>query len=216
MGSNSGVPAPELPAFYAPLGPRLSQGDIVRGVPWGLIDSPVLICHSRGAGGRSQTTPMSELPSAFRKKPTEDIHARAQMNLSMVLWHDCELDKFMEQGRSEEKWFGAIAPVVALTDTFPEEHLRKAVREGQRRPYFPLPANEGLEIPESYVDLRHIWSVKQSILADRMISLNEPSRAALYGHLFTFLTHLAPRDDAICPHCSKRLAFADLLVSVGE
>jgi len=211
MGSSSGVPSPELPAFYAPLGPRLSQGDIVRGVPWGLIDAPIAVCHSRGAGGKSQTTSLAALPSAFKKTPSETIHAQAQMNLSIVLWHDCELDKFMEQRRAEEKWFGAIAPVLPLARL--SQDLWPRIRNGERPPYFPLPANEGLDIPDSFVDLRHVWSVKQSLMIDRVIALSEGSKASLQAHLFTFLTHLRPRESATCPHCLKLFSTTDLLIS---
>jgi hypothetical protein len=213
MGSNSGEKTPELP-FYAPLGNSLSQGDIVRGVPWGVITDPVTLCRIQGGPHRATVDNIAEVPSAF-KKGQEYILARAELSLGIVLWPDCQIDKFKEQRRPEDRWFASIAPVLPMDPRLPELQ-RQSVREQRRRAYFYVPANEPLGIPESYVDVRHIWPVKQSALKDRLATLSVDARAALYHHLFVFMTYLRPKESARCSACGAALSLADALEIIQD
>jgi len=203
MGSSSGL-SPEQTPFYAPLTGRLCQGDIVRSVPWGLIPMPVEICRKQGGPHQAKTHPVGELQSAF-KKGQELILAQAESGLAMVLWPDCQLDKFQNQGRPEDRWFAGVAPVVPMEPRLPPP-VRQQVRDGLRRMYSLVPANEPLGIPESYVDLRLIWSVKQAMLTDRVAALSVHAQAALMERLFAFFTYQRPKPSAQCPECGAMIA----------
>jgi hypothetical protein len=198
MDSSSGQ-NPEPVAFYAPLQDSLSQGDLVHGVPWGLIPDPLEICKKQGGPHQAKTHVVEDLPAAFRKGP-ESILAQADRGLAIVLWPDCQLDKFKNQGRPEDKWFAGIAPVVPMEARLSEE-VREQVRGGIRRMYSFVPANPPLGIPESYIDFRHIWSVKQTLLRDRVGALSDSAREALMERLFAFFTYRHLKSSLSCPSC---------------
>ena len=165
MASSSGE-GPEQTPFYAPLEGRLCQGDIVQGVPWGLVVGPTEVCRKQGGPHQAKVHLADQLASAFQKG-SEFILARSELGLAMVLWPDCQLDKFMNQGRTEDRWFAGVAPVLPMDPRLPPD-TRQSVRDHLRKMYFYVPANDALEIPESFVDLRHIWPVKQSVLTNRV------------------------------------------------
>jgi hypothetical protein len=100
--------------FYASLAGRLSQSDLVRGVPWGLIDAPVTTCQP-DAPDRQDGKARYRLVGPEGFKGARIVHAKAQVGEVMVLWHDCQIDKFENQGKPREKWFAAIAPVRPLS-----------------------------------------------------------------------------------------------------
>jgi hypothetical protein len=152
MTSSSGA-APEPPRFYGPLAEKLSQGDLVRVLPWGVVDAPLTICRPQG-GTRAAYNPATAVPSAF-KKGREAIHASGAVSVGMVLWHDCEIDKGMNQGKPVEKWFTAVAPVLPISN-FNRPSDQDGLRLGRRRMYFYVPENAPLDVPEGYVDLRYV------------------------------------------------------------
>lgn len=179
---------PEGPEFYVALDPKLSQGDIVVGVPWGLIDDPVTVCQPADRSkpqGKATYAPVE----AKGFKGIQSVHAAAQLGTVMVLWHDCQIDKFENQRRPPEKWFTAVAPVLPI----PTGDAGQAIAAGTRRAFFPLPAYPAIGLNQpSYVDLRHVWPVKQSLLTERKGALSNAAKQALYAHLFTFLTQRRP------------------------
>lgn len=61
------------------------------------------------------------------------------------------------------------------------------------------------QIPESYIDLRHIWSVKQSTLATRVIGMSAIARSSLFEHLFTFFTRKMLDAAPTCPTCGTQV-----------
>jgi hypothetical protein len=180
-------------------------------VPWGLIDAPVTLCRPRVSGNLSGladygTAAETVRPAAWSRSP-EVLHARAWSGLVMVLWHDCQIDKWLnrDDGRNDSRAFAAIAPVNPLANQSPD--IQDAIREGRHFSYFPVQAvdNGPIQMVESYVDLRHVWSVRQSVLTDRILSLTERARFSLYEHLFTFLTRLRLDVDATCPECGTHV-----------
>jgi hypothetical protein len=199
--------------FYAPLADRLSQGDLVKEVPWGLIDAPLTVCQP-DVQGRTEGKAKYSLLGAAGFRGSKIVHAKAQIGPAMVLWHDCQLDKFENQGRPPEKWFAAIAPVRPLAEV---GDTADAVRRGDRRAFFYLPAYPDITIEQdSFVDLRHIWPVKQSALAKRFGTLSATARLALYTHLFTFLTSRRLRHQVQCPSCAAQIPAAALVEDAGE
>ena len=202
----------EAPDFYAALGERLSQGDVVDGVPWGLIDDPVQVCQPADRSkiqGKATYGPLAPHHAGGQHA----IHAKAQVGLVMVLWQDCQIEKFENQGKPPEKWFAAVAPLHRL----PEGTAGENIARGARRAFFPVPAYPAIGIATNgYVDLRHIWPVKQSLLVKRVGTLSIPSRNALYGHLFTFLTQRSIATNLHCPSCSAALSQDLVFPSLAE
>lgn len=202
--------------FFGPLGDRLSQGDIVAGIPWGLIDAPVTVCRPDDRSkpeGKARYAPATDLKPPF--KGIELVLAKAQLGLGMVLWHDCQIDKFENQQKPPDKWFAAVAPVIALQQT--DALAAQAVKEGRRRAFFYLPAFPAIGLAqESYVDLRHIWPMKQSLLSDRKGTLAPTARTDLYSHLFSFLTQRQLGPDVTCTHCGKLTPTAEPLKNLAD
>ena len=109
-----------------------------------------------------------------------------------AVWHGCEIDDFLHRNQPQKAWVG-VAPIFRMADRIPQEPAREAVRSRQRSAFFPLAPLEvgSFRLGEAYVDFRLIWSVKQSILTNRLATLSETVRHSLYAHLFFFLTRLA-------------------------
>lgn len=91
------------------------------------------------------------------------------------------------------------------------------IRQGRRRAFFPIPAYPGVGVAEDgYVDLRHLWPVKQSLLLRRIGTLSPLARSNLYAHLFTFLTQRRPSVELTCPACQASVPFENLFPSTTE
>jgi hypothetical protein len=201
--------------FYTSLAERLSQGDIVKNVPWGVIEAPLTFCRPSSKAGQAFFAPVTEAKrtTPFAAGP-ETIHAVGQApSLGCVIWEDCQIDKMMSQGQAETRWYVSVAPVRPLS-SLPNEDARVAIREGRRMAFFPLPASP--EIPESFVDLRLMWPVRQALLTERVASISPTARASLYGHLFTFLTARRVVLPSLCPSCGKALDATSALRDVRE
>lgn len=198
---------PDQPDFYAPISSKLSQGDIVSDVPWGLVESPVTVCRPHDPTqipGKARYERLEKLKMPFRKTG-EFIHLRAPVvGPAIVLWHDCQIDKFEEQGKSEEKWFAAVAPVVPMRNM--DGDAVQAVRDGKRRAFFWMPKNAASGVPEeSYADLRHILPFRQIFLMERRKgALSDTVRRALHLHLFTFFTQRAFNETVTCA-CGRKI-----------
>lgn len=187
--------------WYATLGAALSQGDIIRLAPYGLIDAPLTICqpHNSDARGKSNYYPIDQVPSKPRK--LQFLHAAFKMGMGFVVWPDCQIDKLKNQQRPEREWLAAIAPVIPLSTL--DDNLHAKVKNFDRAQWFPLPAKSP-EIPDdSYIDLRHIWSLRYALLSDRIITLSEEAKQALSLHKFWFDTEVRVRSEVECPHCHK-------------
>ncbi len=198
-------------AFFVPLTGTLNQGDLVAKVPWGLIDTPTTICRPVDrsmAKGKANYAPVAECSTPWQKDP-EYIHGVARDGLAVVLWHGCQIDKFTNiavtegSGRKASRAFVAVAPLLPITKLQPES-LRHTVLAGEHYSYFPVPqVTVGeVQIPESYVDLRHIWSIRQtSLTAARVVGMSEVATLSLMQHLFTFFTRLRLDIVPSCPTC---------------
>lgn len=204
------------PGFFSPLGEKLSQGDIVSGIPWGLIDAPLTVCRPSDRSkpeGRANYAPVETVKPPF--KDVETVFAKARLGFGMVLWHDCQIDKFENQQKSPEKWFAAVAPLIALQEN--DQEASKAVREGRRRAFFFVPEYPAIGIPKPmYVDLRHIWPLKQSLLRNRIGTLSPPARGDLYAHLFLFLTQRSLANEVRCAQCGHMTPVLDALPAAPD
>jgi len=207
------------PSFYENLHPKLSQGDILRDLPWGEVEVPITICRPdqpKNAEGKARYGPPENMnPGAYRKMLPELLHVTTLRARAIVLWHDCQLDKFEEKGRPRAKWFTTVSPVFPLDDM--EEAARQIVREGGRRAFFYMPANPDVGIEtESYVDLRYTLPFRYSLLESRRVTtLSKEARNSLYIQMFRFLTALRPATSVDCPHCKASIPVAQFF-SVEE
>lgn len=218
MGSE-GLPDPSPePEFYAPPSDALSQGDIVQGVPLAVLDYPLVVCRPGNKPGQAHYATPAECTrqAAFSRGP-ETIHATGKApGLGFVIWEDCQIDKMKSQERDDErKWFVAVAPILPLT-TIVQEEARAAIADGRKMAFFPLPALPAIELPASYVDLRLIWPVRQTMLSSRITTLTPFAKAAFYSHMFRFLTAREFALDATCPACGVQLSVASFLQDARE
>lgn len=208
-----------MPGFYRPPPELLSQGDIVEGVPWGLIEAPITLCRPdnnplQGKSRHSTLDPwhMPGAPKAWaRAGNAERIHAAGWNGRAMVLWHDCQISKAENQDRKKpEKEFAGVAPILPFSllqarTSEDLEILQTGIRNGENHSYFFLPAVDtgSFFLPESYVNFRYVWSIRQSALTQRPVSLEVDQLMALYGSLFTFLTRFRLDVDPKCPSCNS-------------
>lgn len=215
MASDAANDQAPLPSAYAALSEQLSQGDIVQGMPWAVLEHPLTVCRPDGGKpGRAYYAQPHECTRqpAFARGP-EIIHAVAlEPGLGIVIWEDCEIDKMRNQQKEQHRWFVAVAPVVPLA-VVSDEESRTAIRQGDRHAFFPLPALPALEIPESYVDLRLMWPVRQAMVSERLVTLSRENRAALYGQLLRFLTGRNFAPEISCPACGVVIAADSFLVA---
>lgn len=203
--------------FYREPPELLSQGDLISDIPWGLVEAPITLCRPVDATksfGRSNYTTVEDWrvpggPQAWARKP-EVLHAVARSGWVLSLWHDCQIEKAQNQNAARSaKAFSAVAAVVPLT-TFQEPEVLEAIRDRRHHTYFPLPAIEtdGIQLPESAVDFKYIWSIKQSVLLkNRKASLSAEALNSLYEHLFVFFTRIRLDLDVKCPSCGTAIEF---------
>jgi hypothetical protein len=204
--------------FYRELPDLLSQGDIASDIPWGLIEAPTTLCRPCDRSkpyGRADYhtadpwTGHPKAPGPWKHDP-EIIHAVGWNGSALVLWHDCQIEKAINQNPDRpEKGFAAIAPVLPLDklqSNSPEEtaELRQGVRNNEHHSYFFLPetAFGDFSLPDSYVNLRYVWSVKQTtLLPRRKLSLAPGVLLSLYASIFVFFTRFRLDVDPVCPKC---------------
>lgn len=211
-----------MPGFYRPPPELLSQGDIIEKVPWGLIEAPITLCRpdnnilqgkSRHSTADPWHMPGAPKPWARAGNPPERIHAIGWDGRAMVLWHDCQISKAENQDRNRpEKEFAGVAPILPLSKLQAKNSedlaiLQAGIRNGANHSYFFLPAVEtdALSLPDSYVNFRYVWSIRQSALTRRPLSLEVDQLMSLYGSLFTFLTRFRLDVDPRCPSCNTRV-----------
>ncbi len=183
-------------------------------VPIGvLLNDPVIVCRdpqdAKNISGKAKYQPASACadPPAFKRKDgRENVHLKARLATVVVVWESCQIDKFAELERPEAEWFAAVAPVIPLARVNSEE-ARRAIVEFRKFAAFPLPAGPDFGVPEeSFIDLRFVQPVAQSILKKQRVGALAPDAvAALHAHYVWFLTRRRIVDDPTCPKCGTDL-----------
>ncbi len=217
--------ASDSPTFYERPGEKLSQGDIILGIPWGLIEAPLRICrpHQGDHTPKAEKAPFGppeDFPDAFKRPKSQSkeiVFAYGERGAGLVLWHSCQIDKFEELKKRPESWFAGVVPILDISKRLQPQD-RAAVEAGQHRSFFYLPGDDAAAgiFPDSFVDLRHIWPIKQSLLSERVLTLAGHVRLGLYDQLFTFFTRYRLNPMAPCPHCSKEVPLTAFADDVGD
>lgn len=212
-------------SFYESPGERLSQGDVILSIPWGLVEAPLRICRPHQGdqtpeAAKAPFGPPEKFSDAFKRPKSnnkEIVFAYGERGKGLVLWHGCQIDKFEELKKKPESWFAGVVPILEISNRLQPQD-REAVESGTHRSFFYLPGNDEASgnFPDSFVDLRHIWPIKQSLLTERVLTLREHVRLSLYNQLFTFLTRLRLNHAAPCPHCSNEVPLDAFVQDVGE
>src|SRR5262249_51101871 len=126
---------------------------------------------------------------------------------AIVLWHGCQIDKWLNQERENtpRAAFAAIAPILPLEAYQPADY-RQGIATGKKFALFPLPPfkMDAFEQPEAYVDMRYIWSIRRSVvIRSRLVGLTEDASFSLLEPLFTFFTRLRLDLNPTCPKCGN-------------
>ena len=155
---------------------RLSQGDVVVGVPLAALAYPPTNIHKQVVKGGLEawvTTP------AKQQKASGLFVAKGSSSaVVLVLSHGCELDKDERKGR------------VVVCEASPAERLNSEVRDvvfAQRRiSLMPLPAVPGHG--DYYADIRTVQSVDRRIVeaGGRAASMTAEARTRLQTQLAAF------------------------------
>jgi hypothetical protein len=176
-------------------------------------DEPLIVCRLTNAKyttgpGKAAVATACNPPAFSTQSGKEVIHVQARPAKVVVLWENCQIDKFKNQkpSRPEDEWFAAVAPIFPMT-TIPTDEHRRAIIEMRNESRFPLPGAPDSPIAEdSYIDFRYIAPVRQGVLrANRAGTVSRQTLDALYGHLFGFLTGRRILDAVSCPACGAQV-----------
>jgi hypothetical protein len=120
----------------------------------------------------------------FKWDSREEVLADGQLGMCIVLTHDCEIENDDSKGH---RLVGLMRPLANLSETDKE-----IVATGQHfgRLYLPSWPEGGL--PESYVDLRRVTTLRHSALVEqeRVASLTDWAREVLQRAVIRFLTEM--------------------------
>lgn len=160
------------------LSPKLSQGDVIQGVP---VCAPV--CPSTFL--QSQTLKNSAKGWRERNDPHKSNDGRVYVlaagrgDSALVLSHDCELDKDMESGRV------MVAPLIPLSSTEPD--VQQQILNQDVFACLPLPDLHGYD-EIHFADFRLSFSLHRGIVnfSKRIASMSKSGRERLWMQIDAF------------------------------
>jgi hypothetical protein len=186
-----------VPVEFGPLGPELSQGDLVELVPSVWVED--LGYLSKTADGPPRFRLHRGRPESLKDERPHPANAMNVRAPAVVLTHDCEIDKDDQQKGS------ILVGLVRALDGVTGEDDQEGIRQYTRHRAFYLPASERNERDseedvylqqESYIDLRRITSIRRGTLDEqRRAAMNDDGRLMLQEHLFRFFTRRLLPDD---------------------
>lgn len=165
--------------------PRLSQGDVVTGIPFAALAYPPTHVHKQVVKGGLAA--WVETPEEQRKPAGYFVAKGKRSALVLVLSHSCELDKNERKGR------------VVVCEASPADRLQGEARDvvfaQRRRSLMPLPGVP--ELGDYYADLRTIQTVDRRIVetGTRASSMTDEARLRLQTQIAAFFARdLLPTD----------------------
>jgi hypothetical protein len=155
-----------------------SQGDLVRAAPSVHVES--LDCLVRIDAKRYEVRDSAPPQTDLSRKHA--AHATAIRGLSVLLTHDCEIDKNVRRAT-------VMLALVRTLDGVPYDQ-RDGFRQNTRHRALYVGALDEMGGKESYVDLRIVTTVRRDAfeLLERPASMNEDGRRMLREQVFRFFT----------------------------
>lgn len=179
--------------YTTPIPGDFRQGDIYRDVlQIALSASGFRVLRPfTASGGREAMRvhgPEDEPQGGFRWGSKEQVQADGQLGLAVVLTHDCEIEN---DDSSHHRLIGLLRPLDPLS-----AQEKDTVIEGRHIGRLYVPSWHDVGLPESYLDLRRITTVRQNALPDdhRIASMTDFGRTVLQRAIIQYLTEMY-RDD---------------------
>jgi len=172
----------DLPAqFYRTPDSQLCQGDILCDIPHLHLKPPLQAL-------RNTTTRQGQafLPEPYEPKTPQErrqgslVATSCQLGLGMLLTYDCEIDN--------DRKHRMVALIRPLDRQIPPDQ-QEIIRDNRNFNFLYLPAYLD-KMDESYVDLRRVSCLDPALVdqAERVVSLTDVAKKALYTQLFRYLT----------------------------
>ena len=176
--------------YYVPPEPGdFRQGDIYRDVLHIMRSRPAfeVLRNWQAKSGRTQVflhTEDKPPQDGFKWESKERVEAEGQLALGLVLTHDCEIEN---EDNKHHRLVGLVRPLDRLT---PQEQEIIAQNRHYGRLYLPAWPEVGL--PESYLDLRRITTLRGEALPaeHRITSLTDFGREVLQYAIIRYLTEM--------------------------
>ncbi len=179
---------PTAADYYSePIADDFRQGDIYVDILHVMLSEPdwIVVKEFDDKGGRKKLVPHtpSNPPKALDWE-RERVVAGGQFGMAVVLTHDCEIEN------SDERNHRLVALLRPFDGLSPDDQETIITNRHIGRLYLPAWANAGL--PESYLDLRRITTLRDNALpgANRILSMTDYSRRILQASIIRYLTEL--------------------------
>ena len=166
--------------FYQGLSEEFCQGDIFDTLPHALV---------------------AESIDEIEDKPGF-VAAKCKRDRAILLTHDCQIDK--PELRS---WL--VCPIRRLDAM--SRSIQGDIKKNRVYPFLHLPEYRDV-LPASFVDFNHVTALEPALVksADRIVSLSNLGRRALYSQFIRWLTRWELRK-LKCPACTVEFDPADFL-----
>jgi len=186
------VISPQHPAdqyYVLPIHGDFRQGDIYCDVPHIMLSKPgfEVLRTFQAKGGRTQVFLHDENNpprDGFHWESKECVAAEGQLGKAIVLTHDCEIENADSR---EHRLVGLLRPLDRL-----DARDREIIIQGLHFGRFYLPAWHDVGLPESYLDLRRITTLRKDALPDqlRIASMTDFGREILQAAIIRYLTEM--------------------------
>ena len=184
--------SPQGPAgryYTAPVPRDFRQGDIYRDVLHIMLTEPefAVLRTFQAKGGRTQVFlhgPGNPPKDGFHWESKERVVAEGQLRMAIVLTHDCEIENADSR---EHRLIGLLRPLDRLGSGDQE-----IIIQGRHFGRLYLPAWSEVGLPESYLDLRRITTLRNDALPgeNRIASMADFGRELLQAAIIRYLTEM--------------------------
>ncbi|MDP9236712.1 MAG: hypothetical protein M3P30_04815 [Chloroflexota bacterium] len=178
--------------YVTPIEGDFRQGDIYTDTLHLVLSEPgwIVAREFSAKGGRTQL--FTHTPDDPPKSPLtwekERVIAEGQLGMAIVLTHDCEIAH--DDSRSH-RLVGLVRPLGTLTPTD-----AAVIVSGAHLGRLYIPAWTSVGLPESYLDLRRITTLREDALplGNRIASMSDYGRRVLQVAVIRYITELHRTD----------------------
>jgi len=175
--------------YVRPIPGELRQGDIYRDVLHLMLSTAGFqVLRTRQAKGNRVEVFLHDQDHApsdgFHWDNKEPVVAEGQLRLGIVLTHDCEIEN---EDNKRHRLIGLLRRLDLLSAADQE-----TIIEGRHYGRMYLPVWEEVGMPESYLDLRRVTTLRGDSLPEdqRIASLTDLGRNVLQAAIIRYLTEL--------------------------